>query len=190
MASAFIKAQHNKPKLFSDAPQPNDPNETTTDTIVFSSKVPERHRNETRAVSEAMFGGRRKAKKSVYEDAESAAQIEQRLRNREIGVQVRPGQVVTADGGTTTTTITTTTTTVHLSPTVATSVTAPNKNAKEKSRTSKPGSNKGPAPDEVFRFMRTDETFLALKKRFDESRAAPDALACAKLLVGQSAVEA
>lgn len=189
MASAFIKAQHNKPKLFSDAPQPNDPNETTTDTIVFSSKVPERHRNETRAVSEAMFGGRRKAKKSVYDEAESAAQIEQRLRNREIGVHVRPGQVVTADGGTTTTTITTPTTTVHLSPTVSTSVTAP-KDAKEKSRKDKGGAGKGPAPDEVFRFMRTDETFLALKKRFDESRAAADALACAKLLVGQSAVEA
>jgi hypothetical protein len=152
--------------------------------------VPERHRNETRAVSEAMFGGRRKTKKSVYDEAESAAQIEQRLRNREIGVQVRPGQaVVVADGGTTTTTVTTTTTTVHLSPTVATSVTTPKEKEKSRKR-QRWNSNKGPAPDEVFRFMRTDETFLALKKRFDESRSAPDALACAKLLVAHSAVEA
>lgn len=191
MTSAFIKAMHNKPKLFDDEASPHsnssnsssNNNTTTTETVTFSSSVPDRHRNETRQVSEAMFGSARSKQKSAYSAAESAAQIEQRLRNREIGV--RGGNASThVDDAVASTTVTTTT--------ITTTTTAPiagkSKDAKAKE---KHGSkSKGATPDEVFRHLRSDPVFLDLKRRFDDSRSAADALACAKHLVGVSSAEA
>jgi hypothetical protein len=201
MTSAFIKAMHNKPKLFDDevtSPSSskhtntsNNNNTTSTETVTFSTSVPDRHRSETRQVSEAMFGSARNKQKSAYSSAETAAQIEQRLRNREIGV--RGGNASTNVDDSVSTTTVTTTTTVHLSPSVAATTTTTGKKHNHSDNKEKSGkvNNKGKtAPDEVFRHMRTDPTFLELKRRFDESHSAADALACAKHLVAVSAVEA
>lgn len=167
MSSAYLKAMHHR-----RADDQGDKLEKG-DVVVFTSNAPDRYRNETRSVSEALF---KPASASAYG---SAAQIEANVRNRELGlVKEKHGATV-----------------VQLSTTVSTVVPADSA-APAAPAAAAPAAHKKKAgagklsPDEVYRLLRSDETYLRLKTRFEATKAAADALAVAKHLVGVSAVEA
>ena len=144
------------------------------DVVVFTSNAPDRHRNETRSVSEALF---KPASASAYS---SAAQIEANVRNRELGL-------IKEKHGATVVQLSTTVSTVVPADAAATAATAAalavatSGNKKKSAKLS---------PDEIYRALRTDETFQRLKSRFEASKAAADALAVAKHLVGISPADA
>jgi hypothetical protein len=144
---------------------PNAPQEG--ERVVFTTQLPDRQRNATRGVTEALF-------KSSNASFGSAAEIEANLRNRELGfVGEKNGATV-----------------VQMSSTVTTTVVGPGE-SREPREPRKSGKGAGQmTPDEAFRALRSDEAFLRLKARFDATQSANDALAVAKYCVPLSTPDA
>ncbi len=148
---------------------PNAPQEG--ERVVFTTQLPDRHRNATRGVTEALF------KSSNASSFGSAAEIEANLRNKELGfASEKNGATV-----------------VQMSSSVTTTVVGPGepREPRESREPRKSGKGAGQmTPDEAFRALRSDDTFLRLKARFDATQSANDALAVAKHCVPISTPEA